>query len=163
MSIWCDELDPPHDEPFLLTLQIAPYWREAMTLIALKAPDLLPMLAKNADHDWAGEPWFWLAVLALLNARNGASSEFRAAPAKLNKARAERGKPPLADYHQLTLRIGPRDRQSGRDGPSGRGAMRAHTVRGHFKIRATGIYWWRPFIRGEVAEGFAAKRYKVKL
>jgi hypothetical protein len=162
VSIWCDEPDPELNEPFLLTMTIAPYWRETMLKIAATAPELAEELGRNANHDWAGEPWFWLAVMALLNAKNGASSEFRPAPAKLNKSRAERGKPPLVDYHQLTLRIGPRARAEAGAGHS-RSGHRAHTVRGHFKIRKTGIYWWRPFIRGEVAEGFANKRYKVKL
>jgi len=26
--------------------------------------------------------------------------------------------------------------------------MRAHMVRGHFKVRRTGVYWWRAFVRG---------------
>jgi hypothetical protein len=163
LSIWCDEADPEFGEPFTIKVMVAPYWRETMMLFAEKAPGLLPMLKRNADHDWAGEPWFWFAVMALLNAKNGASSTFTPAPPKLNKARVKAGKPPLADFHQLTLRIGPRDAQEGRGGASGHDAMRAHTVRGHFKIRKTGIYWWRPFIRGDVTSGFAGKRYKVKL
>jgi hypothetical protein len=104
-----------------------------------------------------------LAVLALLNAKNGASSTFTPAPAALNRSRLKAGKPPLVDYHQLTLRIGPHDRQGRSPAASDRQGMRAHTVRGHFKIRRTGVYWWRPFIRGEVADGFVGKRYKVKL
>lgn len=163
ISIWCDEPDPVLDEPFLLKVTVAPYWREALTLIAASAPDLLPVLKKNADHDWAGEPWFWLAVMALLNAKNGATSEYRPAPEKLNRARLKAGKTVLADFHQLTLRVGPRAAGEPRGTAAERAAMRAHTVRGHFKIRRTGIYWWRPFIRGDVAGGFADKRYKVKV
>jgi hypothetical protein len=163
VSIWCDTADPDLDEPFLLTLEIAPYWRRGMALIARDVPQLLPTLKRNADHDWAGEPWFWLAVMALLNARNGASSEFRPAAPRLNRAREKAGKPALVDYHQLTLRVGPHDHARGQERGASRDAMRAHTVRGHFKIRKTGIYWWRPFIRGDVAGGFAGKRYKVKL
>jgi len=166
VSVWCDTPDPELQEPFTLKVVPAPYFFETLDII-LRAPDgpaLLDVLKRNADHDWAGEPWFWLAVMALLNAKNGASSNFVPAPAALNKSRAKAGKPPLADYHQLTLRIGPHDaprRRAGQD--TSRATMRAHTVRGHFKIRRSGVYWWRPFIRGEVAEGFAGKRYKVKL
>ena len=87
------------------------------------------------------------------------------APEALNRSRSKAGKPPLVDYHQLTLRIGASDAPRRRMDPYGhdRAAQRAHTVRGHFKIRKTGVYWWRPFIRGEVAEGFVGKSYKVKL
>lgn len=163
VSIWCDTFDLTLGEPFTLKMLVAPYWREAMGLIVDKAPDLFPILTKNSDHDWAGEPWFWLAVMALLNAKNGARSSFVQPPAALNKSRLRAGKPPLVDYHQLTLRIGPHDAPGRRTTASDRAAMRAHTVRGHFKVRRTGIYWWRSFIRGEVAEGFARKDYKVKL
>jgi hypothetical protein len=162
-SIWCDTFDHQLGEPFLLTMTIAPYCRDMMAVIATKDPALMEQLGRNSNHDWAGEPWFWLAVMALLNAKNGASSTFVPAPAKLNKARRKAGKQPLAEYHQLTLRIGPSERGTGRGGPSGHAAQRAHTVRGHFKIRRTGIYWWRPFIRGDVAGGFSKKTYKVKL
>jgi hypothetical protein len=26
--------------------------------------------------------------------------------------------------------------------------MRRHLVRGHFKVGKSGVYWWRPFLRG---------------
>jgi hypothetical protein len=163
VSIHCDEFDHELGEPFHLTMMVAPYWRATMARIIDTDPKLAETLAHNSNHDWAGEPWFWLAVLALLNAKNGASSTFTPAPAALNRSRLKAGKPPLVDYHQLTLRIGPHDRQGRSPAASDRQGMRAHTVRGHFKIRRTGVYWWRPFIRGEVADGFVGKRYKVKL
>jgi hypothetical protein len=163
LLIECDTPDPVLGEPFTVHIVVAPYWRESMRIVAAKAPGLVEQLAKNANHDWAGEPWFWLAALALLNAKNGASSELVAAPDALNKSRLKAGKPPLVDYHQLTLRVGPRDRPEGRSGPSGRETHRAHAVRGHFKIRKTGVYWWRPFIRGDLGDGFAGKSYRVKL
>lgn len=163
VSIWCDEPDPELGEPFLLKTLIAPYWRKPMMMIAASAPDMIETLTRNGDHDWAGEPWFWLAVLALLNAKNGASAVYVPAPEALNVRRRKAGKPEKVDYHQLTLRIGPRPQPVRRGGVSGRDAQQAHTVRGHFKIRKTGVYWWRPFIRGDVAEGFTGKSYKVKL
>jgi hypothetical protein len=163
VSIWTDEIDPELGEPFHLKTLIAPYWRKPMIRIATTAPEWIEKLATNANHDWAGEPWFWLAVMALLNAKNGASAVYIPAPEALNARRRKAGKPEKVDYHQLTLRLGPHDAPRARGGVSDRGAMRAHTVRGHFKIRKSGVYWWRPFIRGEVAEGFARKSYKVKL
>jgi hypothetical protein len=30
-----------------------------------------------------------------------------------------------------------------------RQAARLHLVRGHFKIRKSGVYWWSPFARGQ--------------
>ena len=85
----------------------------------------------------------------------------RPAAPKLNKARAKAGKPALMDYHELTLRLSPGElREAHARGV--RGPSHAHMVRGHFKVRATGVYWWRPFIRGDMAEGFTEKRYRVK-
>lgn len=34
-----------------------------------------------------------------------------------------------------------------------REAARQHLVRGHFKIRRTGVYWWSPFLRGDGTRG----------
>jgi hypothetical protein len=145
--------------PFDFMLAIAPYWKQYINMLG---EDGVKLIGSNAENDWQGEPWFWLAAFALINARNGVASTYRPTPPKLNKARLKAGKAPLADYHQLTLR----GRHSASQG-SGIGQsdahMRAHTVRGHFKVRKTGIYWWRPFMRGDVAEGFARKDYKVKL
>ena len=51
-----------------------------MSVLAETAPEMLDTLKTNSDHDWAGEPWFWLAVLALLNAKNGGKLDLRACP-----------------------------------------------------------------------------------
>jgi hypothetical protein len=40
-----------------------------------------------------------------------------------------------------------------------RGAYRPHIVRGHFKIRKTGLFWWKPFRRG--GETGSAREYRV--
>jgi len=38
---------------------------------------------------------------------------------------------------------------------------RLHTVRGHFKIRKTGIFWWPHFMRGDPQKGAITKDYTV--
>ena len=148
-----------YDAPFTLDPLWAPYWRSTLEKVTA---DGLVTIAKNAENDWQGEIWFWLGALALVNARNGVDSSLRPAEPRLNRARLKAGKPALVDYHQLTLRVAHRSGSEAREGGSG-GHMRAHTVRGHFKVRKTGIFWWSHFMRGDVAEGFAGKRYKVKL
>lgn len=148
--------------PFSLDPEVPEEEREALATFEREIPGAAEIIARDANHDWMGEIWFWLAALAMLNAKNGATSEYRPAPEALNRSRAKAGKPPLVDYHQLTLRVGPRDRAEAREGHP-HGGMRAHIVRGHFKVRKTGIYWWRPFNRGDASAGFAGKTYKVKL
>lgn len=39
--------------------------------------------------------------------------------------------------------------------------IRAHMVRGHFKQRASGLYWWNPFLRCKTNERFVDKHYEV--
>jgi hypothetical protein len=41
--------------------------------------------------------------------------------------------------------------------------IRAHLVRGHFKIRQSGIYWWSPHVRGKAALGMIHSNYRVKM
>lgn len=38
--------------------------------------------------------------------------------------------------------------------------VRAHMVRGHFKQRASGLYWWNPFLRSKTNSGFVDKDYQ---
>lgn len=42
------------------------------------------------------------------------------------------------------------------------GQHRAHLVRGHFKVRKSGVFWWMPFVRGNQKLGFVHKHYEVK-
>lgn len=32
-------------------------------------------------------------------------------------------------------------------------------VRGHFKVKKTGVYWWNPFVRGDATKGFVSHDY----
>jgi hypothetical protein len=46
------------------------------------------------------------------------------------------------------------------------GEIRAHMVRGHFKVRrrqdgTAGIYWWSSHLRGRLDHGFVDKSYAV--
>lgn len=125
------------------------------------APEKASMFVERAQADWAGEPWFWMAVLALLNSRNGASVTAGDDRTKLNRARAKGGKPALVDYHVLTVRLNKAERAAMRAGEVTHASMRAHVVRGHFKLRKTGLYWWRPFVRGDLSRGFADKGYAL--
>lgn len=39
--------------------------------------------------------------------------------------------------------------------------MKAHVVRGHFKKRATGVFWWNSFLRGHRKNGVIEKHYEL--
>jgi hypothetical protein len=119
---------------------------------------LLQMSRPNAEAEAA----LLVAVLMLLNTRNGVDRE-PADLGRLNAARVKRGSPPLLDHWTVTLRLsGGRSRALEHSGLSTH-EIRAHLVRGHFKVRKSGIYWWSPHIRGDAESGIVKKEYTVKL
>ena len=94
-----------------------------------------------------------IGMLILLSSRNCVSTHAVEPPAQLNKARAKRGRLPLVSYTNVSISLGRRDsRQASAHGVSAED-IRQHLVRGHFKIRKTGVYWWRNHIRGAAAAG----------
>jgi hypothetical protein len=111
-----------------------------------------------------------LSALACLNARNVKAIDI-AAPAALNKKRAKTGKTPFFEYKVLDIFLGDnvRNVQSG-SGKRVRAAVdnwiktckKLHAVRGHFKVRKTGIFWWSNFYRGRQSQGEIVKDYEVK-
>jgi hypothetical protein len=101
-----------------------------------------------------------LGMLILLNSKNCVSMIPAEPPAALNKARVKRGRSPLVSYTNVSINLGRRDgRQAEAHGMSA-AEVRQHLVRGHFKIRKTGVYWWRNHIRG-VAGAVEHKSYRV--
>jgi hypothetical protein len=65
---------------------------------------------------------------------------------RLNRARVKDRKPPLLEHEvgDVDRRLGEQLRRAG----ATQAEIAAHLVSGHFKRRATGVFWWRPFIRG---------------
>jgi len=118
---------------------------------------LLTFSRANAE----AEAGLLLGILMLLNTRNGTTRQ-PADLVKLNAARLKRGTRPLLEHWTVTLRLSAaQSRALARSGVSAH-EMRAHLVRGHFKIRRTGIYWWSHHIRGDAKLGAIHKAYRVK-
>lgn len=113
------------------------------------------------QSNWDGEVMFWLSAIALLNTRNVGSRD-GVDVSKLNQKRVARGELPLLSYE--TCRIDrARDRNPNANGGDIRYAgKRAHFVRGHFKLRKTGVFWWRPAVRGDASLGIKLKAYDVR-
>lgn len=128
-----------------------------------KGKATLAELGRLAAADWSAEIPFWMAVVALLNSRNVVAIEEQTPPEKLNRARVKKGALPLLGYStcaiagRLKRRIADDERRVG----EALGGMRAHFVRGHFKVRRGGVFWWSPFIRGDTAAGFVSKDYRL--
>lgn len=113
----------------------------------------------RAQSDWAGEMIYWMGILGLMNCQN-AVNVTHIDNSEWNKRRKRLGQKPRVDHHVCSIRLGRAERVEGL--PAGEmTATRAHFVRGHFKVRRSGIFWWSPYVRGDLALGFAHKTYSV--
>src|SRR3546814_607944 len=89
-----------------------------------------------------------LPALILLNCRNAVEREHVPAPDKLNKKRTARGRPPLVEHIVVKVSLNAKVRRRAEASGTGPGNwIRGTLVRGHFKVRKTGIFWWSPHAR----------------
>jgi hypothetical protein len=114
---------------------------------ASRHPDFSKLLSM-AMKDIEGEAPLLRAAIMLLNSRNLAEHQPRSIPAKLNRARARSRKPPLLDYTHVEIRLSRALGERAGMAADVRHPARLHLVRGHFKIRVSGIFWWSPHTRG---------------
>jgi hypothetical protein len=121
----------------------------------------LQKLKESWTADLTGEPAFIIAFLILLNTKNGVtySKEDRS---RLNLSRQKQGKPPLRDFQITKINLAQHAERQGILGSAAREKCRQHYVRGHFKVRQTGVYWWSPFVRGQSADATPRERYIVR-
>lgn len=111
--------------------------------------------------DWSGESMFILSTLALLNSVNTTEKQ-EVDLSKLNRSRVKRGVPPLETYHVLKIHTKLKQRMAQRDREEGETRdVSWHMVMGHFKVRKTGIFHWRPHARGDREHGVVTKDYEV--
>jgi hypothetical protein len=129
---------------------------------AMNDPKLFAAMMSSWETDIVGEGPFAQFFITLLNSKNCTARE-PVSMAKLNKARAKRGgsKPQLLDYTNLTLTMSKARVRAGQARGMSHETMRQQLVRGHFKIRKTGIYWWNPFVRGDASKPSHRQRYEV--
>jgi hypothetical protein len=134
-------------------LVINPMMKRFMDYAVSHAHGGYEKLLNAAMEDVKGEPVLLRAALMLLNSRNLAMREFHPVQPRLNAARARRGKAPLLPYTHvriaLTRALGERAGMAA----DPRAPARLHLVRGHFKVRASGVYWWAPHARGHATQG----------
>lgn len=118
------------------------------------------IVVRSWEADIMGEAPFVETVVAMFNSRN-ATQHNPVDLSRLNKARAKRGKPALLSYHTTELRLSQAQTRAFRAGLMSREEAGRHTVRGHFKIRKTGVYWWSPFERGDPTRRLQRDEYRV--
>jgi hypothetical protein len=149
-----------HTAPFPC-LWAANFFKKLESLgVSPKSPEYEALL-DSWTKDVSGEFTFMIAVLMLINTRNGVE-HLPTDLSRLNKARAKSRKPPKFEHSITHLKLSRGQRRIGDARGMDREAMRQHLVRGHFKIRKTGVYWWSPFVRGDASRPLARNRYEVE-
>lgn len=84
-----------------------------------------------------------LPVLILLCCKNATQQRAVQYDAKVHKDRARAGKAPLLACNEVISHLVPKSARAA----GGTRESRAAMVMGHYKVRATGIFWWSPHAR----------------
>jgi hypothetical protein len=92
-------------------------------------------------------------LVLLLNSRNLVRVTSHRIDEKLQRARRRAGKAPLGEYSQIDIRLSRILAKRVGEASDPRNPQRFHVVRGHFKIRKTGVFWWSSHSRGELEAG----------
>lgn len=136
--------------------RLLPLW----LAVEKRGPSHLQAFKENARIDIEGEGGFVEGILAALNSRNLVAVSEPADMSRINKARRRCSRPELLSFRTVRLSLSrgtERRRNNGQGEP-----LPLHMVRGHFKVRKSGIYWWSPFWRGDAAAGVVARKgYEV--
>lgn len=100
------------------------------------------------------------SMLIMVQCRNAVEIK-KVDQTKLNKAREKGGKSPLYDFSQVTLNPSLKRQCGARILGVSERELRQHLVRGHFKVRKTGVFFWSPHLRGNASLGIKEKSYLV--
>lgn len=107
--------------------------------------------------DWNGEMAFVIASLTLLNVRSYVEIDM---PPNARRM-ARRSKPRRLPYSDVKLVLPEHQGARAAEQGASNADIRRHLVRGHFKVRKTGVYWWRHHPRGSGAP-MPRDRYQVR-
>lgn len=124
-------------------------------------PKMIKQLGQYALEDWGGEVRYMVSVLGLLNTRNVAETQ-TVDHSKTNTKRARHGKRPLFSHSILKVRPSIFTGGSAAQGEGGHRDLRMHFVRGHFKHRPSGLFWWSMHVRGNIKHGMISKEYELE-
>jgi hypothetical protein len=132
---------------------------------AMRSDDLLSnfmkMITATWEKDIEGEAPMVETVIAMMNSRNPVVEHRDVDLTALNKSRAKMKRQTFLPYRTTHLRLSQAQQRAFRDGLMTREQAGWHSVRGHFKVRKTGIYWWTPFYRGLPGKEVERREYSV--
>jgi hypothetical protein len=122
--------------------------------------------------DIADEVGMAIRACLLLNTRNLKVIQAVQAPVQLNKKRAKKNRAPFFEYYTLDIFVSDDASRFSRKRVDSNYIRekfanmntqhRWGSVRGHFKHRSTGIFWWNDYTRGSKAVGIVDKDYRVR-
>ena len=118
---------------------------------AIPAGSNYDKLLDLSRYDLKSEWRFALSFLTVINSRNVISIGPETDMVKLNKSRLKKNITPLMSYREIRLNISKIQRNRLGEAYSSRD-LQAHLVRGHWKLRKSGLFWWNPFVRGSIGE-----------
>lgn len=117
----------------------------SINLDFFKDQDILSKLVKEASEELSTNLF---AALMLINCKSGITAT--RVPGKiLSSAFGKRLKQKLSSPAYTVLSISESESVSPTGIVSRRSDISAHYVRGHFKCRKSGTYWWNPYVRGK--------------
>lgn len=119
--------------------------------------DMVNEIIMSQAGNWGGEIEFWSGVLALLSCRNAAEIE-NIEPRRFGAASSRQ---PMSGYRLCKIKLAASRGIAVHAVDGDHRDLRAHFVRGHFKKRKTGLFWWSPYVRGDKALGFIQKDYRL--
>lgn len=133
---------------YVATPLYEPFW----TLARRLGPAAVAEYEHKTMYDLAGEWRFVMALLIVLNSRNIIAIGEEEDTSRVNKARAKKGKTPILAHRPIRLNLSSVQKRRILALATGKGDASPHLVRGHFKVRKTGVYWWSPHARGGHAD-----------
>jgi hypothetical protein len=154
-SLMCIHFDcdaPIIKEPFYDAIRpsVSDFGTNLLMDMVMHEPNVAKRLLEYGEEDWGGEARFLVAVLGLLNARNVVETQ-KIDHTEYNKKRVKQGKRELFSHTILKVRPFIVQHEVVREG--GHRNIRMHFVRGHFKHRRTGLFWWSMHARGDAKFG----------
>jgi hypothetical protein len=105
------------------------------------------------ECDMQGEGGWVNCFLAMLNSKNPCVEHTSVDLSRLNKSRRKLGRSEFLPYQRTRLAMSRSQARIAQARGIDREAARAHLVRGHFKIRSSGVFWWSAFVRGDASKG----------
>ena len=109
-------------------------------------------LMDMARYDLKAEWRFVLSLLTVLNSRNIIEISPETDLTKINKARLKAKKPLLMSHREIRLNMSRFRKKYPNLTNRSLDDLQAHFVRGHLKMRKSGLFWWSPFVRGYTGE-----------